>query len=287
MVQQADQADRRAGVSVIMLAGGRNRQLGRLLHGAKRIAPKTEVIVVCSPDDAISAAHVKRRGGSLTLVDPALSIAEKIAIGASQAAGNILLFLDGSVWVPANRLKRYITSVQNGNDLVLSVYASRKQSPRTMAYQLLNHVAGRRRLASGSLCEMPFAMNRHVWDTLDFSRFSPPMAQARAVVQGLSLGAVRLYRKMPWLEAADMALPDAGVDHVLQEHAKAISLLLQEKGARGGMWDGNRHRPLLQVPGGLHFRSVYRAYREDWEMKRGGGWGEERKAKRTYSRKKK
>ena len=286
---------RHRGVSVIIVARRPSRHLEGLLRETQRMTFRKDVIVVCSPDDSRTHALASRRGGIAVLADPHCSAGEKLALGAAQAEGNILLFLDDSACIPAKRLQRFIFPLIKGRDIVLSIYAKRRRSSHSAASQLLNHVAGKRHLGTGSLCEFPFAMNRLVFDTLEFAASSPPVVQARAMVQGYSFGAVRLrggVPKQPQIVCQPSPEAESGKagrltkDLVLQEHAKAISLLLQEKGERGDLWDGNRFRPLLQVPGRYHLRSVFRTSRDAWEMKRGGGWGEKRKAKRTYSRKK-
>jgi hypothetical protein len=282
-----EQNERQPEVSVVILAGNRTRRLERLLSAAERIAPKTEVILVCSPLEA-DQPEPRPGGIHVTIADADCSLNDRRIIGGTQSTGSVLLFLEDRMFLSTECLRRYVASVKKGKDIVLTEYTGITQTPRTMAYQLLNHVSGRSDLHDASLCELPFAINRTAWEMLKFAMASPPIAQAQAIVKELSLGAIRLPGKAPLAkQVSTAATPDASGDSILWEHTKAINLLLQGLGSRGGMWDGNRYRPLLQVPGRLHFRTVFRTGRNEWQNQQGGGRGEKRKAKRTNSRKKK
>lgn len=273
-------------VSVIIVVEKHRRHLKRLSAAAKRIAPKTEVIFVCSPQ---AAGQVERIIGSpVTIAETASSPMEMGIIGAAQATGNILLFLEDHMLLSTSTLKQYVSSVEKGKDIVLTIY-KRERSPHTIAHQLLNHVAGRKDLQSASLCKMPFAVSRSAWQTIGNGMAIPPLAQAQAVVYGLSLAAIRLPQHPSLSTRSRVALlPDTDADPLLRQHVDAIRLLLAHKGFRGGIEDGDRFRQLLQVPGKLHFRSVFRRDPDAWwwYSRRGGGSNEKRKGKRTRSRKK-
>lgn len=254
-----------------MVARRASRRLEGQLKEAQRMACRKDVIVVCSPDDSRIHAAARRQGGTVVLADPHCSIGEKMTLGAAQAAENILLFLDDRACIPAKRLQRYIFPLVKGREIVLSKHVKRRTSLHGSVVQLLNHLAGKKQLGSGSLCEFPFAINRPVFEALDFAAFSPPEVHVRALIQDCSFGTVRVRKTAPLqrqrirLAGLSEKKETAGrftADLVWRDQAKAIVLLLQEKGVRGGFGDGDRCRSLLLVPGRDHFRAVYHTFKD-------------------------
>lgn len=269
-------------VSVILPVIAVHRRLLALIRAAKQLALSTEVLMICRESQLSPAARAKieKAGGNVISVDESFSEEECRRIGSREAAGEILLFLDDRELLLPKQLLAYVEAIRRGGDVVMTVCRDsslpKRASSRKMTQYLLNHVAGRGELGSASLYDAPFALSRYAMETLEFASSSPPVVQIKAFLQKMKVSVLR-GRSKPGMKVA--------TERFLQDHTSALNTWMEVHGDRGGLWDGGRYRPLLQVPGHLHLRSVYRS--SDWESMREGEWGETRKSTKTDSSPKK
>ncbi|RNB73209.1 DUF4350 domain-containing protein [Brevibacillus panacihumi] len=269
-------------VSVILPIFAVHRRLLAIIRAAKQLILSTEVLVICrnSQLSPVAREKIEKAGGRVIPADGDFSEEECRRIGSREAAGNILLFLDDRQLLIPKQLHTYVEAVRRGGDIVMTICRDSsmqtRTSSRTMPQYLLNHVAGREELGSASLYDAPFALSRHAMQTLEFAHSSPPVVQINAFLQKMKVSVVRRQTK------PKVQVP---IQKFLQDHTSALNTWMNVHGDRGGLWDGGRYRPLLQVPGHLHLRSVYRS--SDWESMREGEWDETRKSKKTDTSRKK
>lgn len=269
-------------VSVILPVFAVHRRLFALIRAARQLAFSTEVLMIC-PDSLLSPdvrAKIEKAGGNVISVDESISVEECRRIGSREAAGEVLLFLDDRPLLLPTQLDAYVEVIRRGGDVVMTACRDSRLPTRTssrkMTQSLLNHVAGRGELGSASLYDAPFALSRYAMETLEFASSSPPVVQIKAFLQKMKVSVLRGQCR-PGMKVASKRF--------LTDHTSALNTWMEVHGDRGGLWDGGRFRPLLQVPGHLHFRSVYRS--SDWESMREGEWGETHKSKKADSSPKK
>lgn len=274
-------------VSVIIPARDDSKWLHPIIQEIRTMAQPVEVIVVCHQPSLATMEQIQKNDAVLIDTEEAITYDEGRGIGARHASGNVLLFMDDLAVRPCKQLEKFLQHIEKGTDLVLT----RDQKPassdqalsRRMAYLLLNHIAQRQDLGSASLYEVPFAMTRKAFDQLDFKPFNPAVMLVEAIMQKFTVRAIpsKILGKRRTKAVQTM---ESSLQKILDEHAQAMSLWIQQRGKRGGLWDGNRYRPLLQVPGNLHLRSVFRSH--EWEILQGRGWDEKRRSKKTTNNKK-
>ncbi|MCM3082094.1 glycosyltransferase [Brevibacillus invocatus] len=274
-------------VSVIIPARDDSRWLHAIIQEIRSMAQSAEVIVVCHQPSPVTMEQIQKYDATLIYADKAITYDEGRGIGALHASGNVLLFLDDQVVRPYKQLEKLLKHIEKGSDIVLSrdlnPASSDQVLSRKMTYHLLNHIVRRQDLGSASLYEVPFAMTRKAVDHVDPMPFIPAVILVESILQKLTVRAIPAIIMEKRRTNAGQTM-NSSSQKVLDEHAQAMSLWMQQRGERNGLWDGDRYRPLLQVSGSLHLRSVYRSH--EWEILQGRGWDEKRRSKKAASIKK-
>ncbi|MOA11009.1 hypothetical protein D3C78_1309230 [compost metagenome] len=117
------------------------------------------------------------------------------AIGASAAMGDILLFTDGDLPLPAEELAPFLISVDRGDDIALNdlspylpPFSGQDEVSRSKTF--LNLCLGRSDLKANSMTAVPHALSRRAIHTIGTgSLIVPPKAQALALVHELKVSA--------------------------------------------------------------------------------------------------
>lgn len=273
-------------VSVIIPSSDESSTIQRTIQSVKKTELTLEVIVVCPGLTSRATRHAHALGAKVVHSHALITYDEARALGALHAKGETILFLEEKNSASPTLLNKIIDASKKGWDLVLTAYSSsptkRKQSAQRLAARLLNHISGKTELEAASLCFVPYALNKSALKKIGHQLLcTPPLALACAVEQGLSvttvtpLSARRRYAGKHSAMKKQMQL-------ILREHAEAICYLMQDKGQRAGLPDGERFRVLLQAPELLHLRSVFNQEPSEREV---DGWSAKRKAKRSSPKK--
>ena len=191
--------DRRPHVSVIVPVRNERRTLARALAEAFRVHPRTEVIVICNGTTDGSNAIARRCGASVIEWPVPLGHDVGRALGAKAAAGEVLLFIDGDMVVPASALQGFVAAVDGGADVALNNYSGpvRKTAVHgvVLAKHALNDLLGRTDLGGASLTTIPHAISRRALEKIGADLLAvPPVAHAAAIHYGLN---VRLGPAVP------------------------------------------------------------------------------------------
>lgn len=278
----------RPAVSVIIPMSDNARNMKKLLSVVKRIDPHTEVIVVCNGVSSQEAILSDEWGTQVISTSLEADSHEARAIGSAHARGDVVLFIDEHLAMPLLYLKKYVTLVKKGSDVVLTTYSDHwvskrgKHSARS-AYCLLNHLLGQKRMGSASFENIPFALSRNALEAIgSMTLCKPAVALVQASVSGLKMTSIAplAATKQP-TGTRDIVRKD--IRTIYWEHAKAIQLLTGGTKLRRAEQDGQRHRDLVHSSDVLHLRSVIHL---ESRVKEGGGWGGKRKAKYARSHKK-
>ncbi|MED1783864.1 glycosyltransferase [Brevibacillus fortis] len=278
----------RPAVSVIIPISDNARNLKRLLSFVKRIDPDTEVIVVYYGVSSQAAILYNEWGAHVLSTGLEVDSHEARAIGSAHAKGDVVLFIDERLAMPLLYLKKYVTLVKKGADVIITTCSDRSASKRgvrspSSAYCLLNHLLGQKSMGSASFENIPFALSRNALEAIGSKSFcNPAVALVQASVMGLKMTTIAPFapEKKP-TGTRDIVRKD--IRTIYQEHAKAIQMLSDGTKLRRADQDGQRHRDLVHSSDVLHLRSVIHL---ESRVKEGGGWGGKRKAKYARSHKK-
>lgn len=239
-------------VSVIIPAMNEAQTIAGVILRASRVHPRCEVIVVVngSADQTAEIAH--SLGAHVISYELPLGHDAGRSVGAEAAKGEILLFTDGDLVIPAVDLRPFVTAVSGGADIALNDYSGpvRKLSPHpvVLSKHALNILLGRPDLKGCSMTAVPHAISRKALEVLGSDLLSrPPMAHAKAVLSGMRVEAAH---KVPVGKLNAVRRKENGKDPLQQlvtaDHLEAVSLLLDQRGNRAGFGDGARRREMVR-----------------------------------------
>ncbi|MEC0173068.1 glycosyltransferase family 2 protein [Paenibacillus graminis] len=239
-------------VSVIIPAMNEAGTIAKAIAGARGVHPRCEVIVVVNGSLDNTADIALSQGAHVILFEQPLGHDVGRSIGAEAAKGQVLLFTDGDLVIPASQLRPFVTAVSHGTDVALNDYSGPVRGkfphPVVLSKHALNIMLGRSDLKGCSLTAVPHALSRKALAALGSGLLSrPPLAHAQAVLDGLLVKAVH---KVPVGRLNAVRPKQAGADPlrevILTDHLDAAGMVLQRKGERAGFNDGNRRREMVR-----------------------------------------
>lgn len=185
----------RGSASAVVTVCNEEKTVSAVLSELRRL-PLNEIIIVLNGCTDGSFAEVRKHPG-VTLLHYPERLGHDVgrSLGAAASGGDILLFTDGDLVVPAEELGAFLYAVDGGMDLVLNDITSwlpvfSLQDHVTRSKSFLNMVLGRSDLKSNSLTAVPHALSRRAVQTVGTASLAvPPKAQALAVLQGLHISA--------------------------------------------------------------------------------------------------
>ncbi|MBX4150301.1 glycosyltransferase family 2 protein [Paenibacillus lautus] len=183
--------------SVIVSACNEAGSIPMVLRELKRL-PFHEIIVVenGSHDHTYAAARAFE-GVTVIHIPERLGHDVARALGAKMSTGDIVLFMDGDMPVPAEKLSSYLVAADRGvdvalNDIMPLLPEFGRQDEVTRCKTFLNRMLGRDDLEANSLTAVPHAMTRQALESIGYANLSvPPRAQTLAIRQGLRIEAVQ------------------------------------------------------------------------------------------------
>lgn len=236
-------------VSVIIPAMNEEKTITTVIREAFRVHPKTEVIVVANGCKDRTPELAERAGALVIQYEHPLGHDVGRAVGAAVSRGEVLLFIDGDMVIPADQLKPFISAVgQAGMDVALNRYNGpvhlRQVHPVIAAKHTLNFMLQRADLKGASMTAVPHALSRKALETVGSDQLAvPPLFMTKAITEGLRVEAVHHVavrtrnRKRPTVRNGDEL-----TSIVLSDHLHAIRWLTAHKGVRGGRGDLERDR---------------------------------------------
>ncbi len=239
-------------VSVIIPVMNERRTIAKVIHEASRVHPETEVIVVSNGSS--DGSDLLAEGAGAHVIRHANPLGHDVgrAKGAEAAKGEILLFIDGDMIIPAERLKPFIKAVAAGVDVALNDYSgptNRRYVHRVvLAKHTLNALLSRSDLKGASMTAVPHALSRRAVDAMGTDCLSiPPLAHAKAVHQGLRMErtvSIDVGRLNPIRTKQDEQDPlTALIDN---DHLQSVRWIIDQTDNRGGYTDLNRQRHLVR-----------------------------------------
>ncbi|MEJ8546240.1 glycosyltransferase family 2 protein [Brevibacillus borstelensis] len=240
-------------LSVIIPVRDEEATIGKVLRQVGRLKPK-EIIVIANGSRDRTIQIVSKY--NVTCFSYPFQLGHDVgrAIGAKEASGDVLLFLDGDIVIPAERLQKFVTACYQGVDISLNnvnpfFINTAKIDAVSMAKSYLNRMLLRADLGFSSMTAVPHAMKRSVAAWLGYdSLMVPPLAQAKAILQGIrveqtgSVDVFRTNRKSTLNSKANNLVKEL----ILGDHLEALSFLQAIKSERVFFIDQLRRRHLLK-----------------------------------------
>ncbi len=235
-------------VSVIVPVMNERRTLGRVIREAFRVHPLVEVIAVVNGSTDGSLSIAKKSRAKVLFYERPLGHDVGRSIGAREARGDILLFIDADMVIPASKLRLFVKAVAQGTDVALNDYSGPVNKSHVhgvvLAKHALNTLMGRPDLKGSSMTAVPHALSRKALSVMGIQALAvPPLAQTIAIHEGLKverifpvnvgqLNPIRTKR-----ERKNSLEPI-----IVGDHLEAIQWWLGKTDPRGGYDDGGRQR---------------------------------------------
>ncbi|WP_238590802.1 glycosyltransferase family 2 protein [Paenibacillus beijingensis] len=221
-------------VSVIIPVMNERKTLARVLRQAEQIHPRYEIIVVAngSTDGSVQIARQKR----VRLIEYPYPLGHDVgrSVGAKAARGEVLLFIDGDMVIPAGKLRPFVKAIMERDaDVALNNYSGptgkKKVHNVVLAKHALNELLGRHDLEGTSLTAVPHALSRQAIQVLGSAVLSvPPLAHAKAVRLGLKVATVNkvnVGKINPLRRRRERVTP---LEHlIIGDHLEAIGWMIE------------------------------------------------------------
>ncbi|WP_245864063.1 glycosyltransferase family 2 protein [Paenibacillus donghaensis] len=239
-------------VSVIIPAMNEAQTIAKVIASARAVHPRCEVIVIVNGSADRTAELAQSAGAYVITYEQPLGHDVGRSRGAEAAKGEILLFTDGDMVIPAVRLRPFVEAVGHGADIALNHYSGPVRStvphPVVLSKYALNLLLSRPDLRGCSMTAVPHAISRRALEQLGSAVLSrPPLAHARAVLEGLQVQTVDEVPVGKLNAVRRKVGREDPLQHVIvQDHLAAVQLLLERRGSRAGLSDGIRRRELVR-----------------------------------------
>ena len=239
-------------VSVIIPVLNEHKTLARVIRQAYQVHPHTEVIVVANGSTDGTRRIAQQSGARVISFDEPLGHDVGRSIGAMQARGGILLFLDGDFVVPVRSLKPLVKAVASGVDVALNSHLGPvhrgEVHPVVLAKHVLNAVLARHELKGASMTTIPHAMSRRALETIGAEYLAiPPLAQAIALQKGLNVKAVHYINVSANPRRRKRQVDRDPLAHlIIGDHLEAMNWYLGHTNERGYKSDFMRRREIVR-----------------------------------------
>ncbi|HDR7514462.1 glycosyltransferase [Bacillus mobilis] len=243
-------------LSVIIPVQDEEKTIGNVIEELRKIEP-FEIIVVVNGSSDKTATIAKDKGATTIVYKEALGNDVGRSLGTYFAKGEIVLFIDGDFVIPARELYPFAKAIADGMDVALNdlnhYLDLRVPLHLVTAFKYaLNLACDRKDLGVGSLIAVPNAFSRKCLKEIGYrSLLSPCVAQVKAILSGFEIACVsrvevdKMNRIRPSEHFAKIGHPPA-VLRIIGDHIEGLEQLIVLEGSRGGFYDGNRKRDVLE-----------------------------------------
>ena len=227
--------------SAVISVSNEERTLPAVLTELRKL-PLQEIIVVLNGCTDGSFAAIKRdHRVSLFSFPQRLGHDVSRALGGAVATGDIILFSDGDMALPAEDLAVFLIAVDLGVDIALnnltpylpSMFSA--QDDVTHCKSFLNRALCRSDLRANSMTAVPHALSRRAISTIGTAALIvPPKAQALALVRGLKVSAphsVNVFRTNR-IRSGNTGEGNAVAGLILGDHMEALAEVMKSEGVR-------------------------------------------------------
>jgi glycosyltransferase involved in cell wall biosynthesis len=182
-------------LSIVIPAQNEELTIGNVIKEARKIEPMEIIVVVNGSDDKTAEMASQLRA---TVIEYPDRLGHNVgrAIGALEASGDIVLFIDSDFAIPAWNLHPFVLAVANGVDIALNnlngYLPIHFPLHNVSAFKYgLNLVCNREDLGVGALLAVPHAISKSCLNFVGFeSLVCPSLAQMKAVMNGFTVSCV-------------------------------------------------------------------------------------------------
>ncbi|MEK3697349.1 MULTISPECIES: glycosyltransferase [unclassified Paenibacillus] len=242
-------------LSVVISARNEEQTLLKLLDQVTRLKP-LEIIVVLNGCSDRSFQRT-RLCPQATIVHIPESAGHDVgrSLGAKLSRGDILLFLDGDMVIPARQMSLFAEAVDGGVDVALNdldhllpPFALSDAVTRCKMY--LNAVLGRSDLGVSSMTAVPHALSRKALERIGYRELMvPPKAHALSIIRQLRVekaGTVNVI-KHNRLRQSNTGAGNAMEQLIAGDHAEALAQVLGEQQASGRLSESHLQEQRRQM----------------------------------------
>lgn len=235
-------------LSVIIPVLNERKTIASVIRECFALDRFAEVIVVANGTTDGSADIARREGAKVITYSSPLGHDVGRAVGARRSSGQILLFLDGDMVIPAQKLRPFVNLILDGADVVLNDYSgpvhSKLPHDVVVAKHVLNLALRRPDLRGLSLSAVPHGMSRRAVQLIGYEHLAvPPLAHAMAVFHGLDIRiapTVPVGKLNPLRSLKKYGDPTGKL--MMGDHLEALGWLLKHTNRRGHRHDYERRR---------------------------------------------
>ncbi|UOB76831.1 glycosyltransferase [Bacillus sp. ZJS3] len=222
-------------LSVIIPVQNEEETIEQVILETRKIEP-LEIIVVVNGSTDQTASIAKRLGATIIEYNERLGHNVGRAIGALEATGDILLFIDGDFSVSGSNLHHFTKAVSAGVDIALNDLNPMLHPPFyvvDVVKYMLNLAYARPELSNGSLVAIPHAMSRSCLDAIGWeSLLCPSLAQVKAILQGYRVECVHYVdvvkpNRIRLMENVSHNGHPPAVLRIIGDHVEALSYLIK------------------------------------------------------------
>ncbi|OJE01747.1 glycosyl transferase [Bacillus cereus] len=223
-------------LSVIIPVQNEEETIEQVILEARKIEP-LEIIVVVNGSTDQTANIAKTLGVTIIEYNERLGHNVGRAIGALEATGDILLFIDGDFSVSGSNLHHFTKAVSAGVDIALNDLNPMLHPPFyvvDVVKYMLNLAYNRPELSNGSLVAIPHAMSRSCLDAIGWeSLLCPSLAQVKAILQGYRVECVHYVdvvkpNRIRLMENVSHNGHPPAVLRIIGDHVEALSYLIEQ-----------------------------------------------------------
>ncbi|MDB5083923.1 MAG: hypothetical protein JWN30_809, partial [Bacilli bacterium] len=240
-------------VSVIIPASEEEKRIGQVVREVRKLGKDVEILVVANGCTDQTIPLAREAGAKVIEIPEKLGHDVGRAIGAKQAKGDILLFIDGDMVIAKEDLIKFVDCVQAGNDVALNSYPNVQVGvnihPVNIAKYSLNVMLGRQDLKASTLTAVPHALSKRAVKKIGCAALSiPPLAHARSILKGLKVTQAHFVQvgvKNPLRKSRYLTGQDPVTMLILGDCIEALDYVIGHRGPRGNFTDLNRQREMI------------------------------------------
>ena len=232
------------------------RTLAKVLQQASKVHPCSEVIVIDNGSTDGTSNIAASWGARLISFEAPLGHDVGRRVGAEMAKGEVLLFIDGDMVIPAIHLKVFVQAILSGVDVALNGYRGPVERepvhPVILAKHVLNASLGRTDLGGASMTAIPHAISRRALQIIGSKVLEvPPLAMTIAIHKGLQVKAVHTVavgrKNRTRFKSRETVMVDPLSSLIVGDHLEALHWIVAQQGCRGGFEDLGRKRDQVRL----------------------------------------
>ena len=230
--------------AAIVTACNEEKTISSVLSELRRLPLQDIIVVLNGCTDRTYEKAIEHPGVTVVHIPERLGYDVGRSIGARLTTADIVLFTDADIPLRAEELAPFLLAVQRGMDVALNhltplipVFEQQDQVTRCKAF--LNRMLERADLGADSMTAIPHALSRRCLDALGTDVLAvPPLAQARAIIQGMRTAGVctvNVLARNRRRASMNRGTGNPVEQLIIGDHAEALSAILNasEWNARG------------------------------------------------------